>query len=170
MSPPCYPLGETTQVAPPVAPGPAKTLLQVLWARLESCLYQHLRVVLERDSLPFLEYPACHKVVVIWIKFPPLPGLVAEIVKELFVFYNAGTVGDGSSRDARHSPICMHCCSVEVSSLKIKHSKPNALERAHPIVALETLAGSNSANLRLCFEWSNNPLEDSRRPHHLQRR
>ena len=170
MSPPSYPLGETTQVTPPVAPGPAKTLLQVLWALLKCCLYQRLRVVLKRDSPPFLDYPPCYKVVVICIKFPPLPGLVAETFKELFVFYNAGTVGDSSSREARHGPIYMvHCCTVEISSFEIKRSKeaPNALAPVPSIVALETLAGSNSANLRLCFEWSNHPLKDSRRPIHV---
>lgn len=146
-------------VAAPVAPSPARTLIEELDAILQSRLNLTLGLILD-PGLPLVaDEPASDKVVVVGIENVLTPALGFEALEEGLARQDLGTIGASAARHAGGAAV--HVVSsrdLKVSALNVGGTKP-VVDPGLPVtlgLAADALACADTTNLGV-FEGCEDP-------------
>lgn len=150
---------QTGPVTPPVAPCPARTLIEEFGAVLERRLDLALGMVLN-PSLPLVSnQPPSHEVVVVGIEDVPSPFFILKVSQETVALQNLGPVGARASGHARRPAVDVVCRrNLKIPPLNIGCTQPVENTRHDISVndALHPLARSDSTH-PVVFKWCKKP-------------
>lgn len=161
-----------SQIAPPIASGPASALLQETRVVLEGSQHLRLRVVLHISFPTMRNHPAGDKVIIVGVELvlPPPPLLIGESVSEALILQDSRPIRNRASRHAGKATVHMgRCAAVEVPALQVQGAEeaPDALGEGGLASAAEALAGDDAAVLLVLFERSQDPGEEGAGPAHV---
>lgn len=157
---------EAGPVAPPVAAGPARALVQELCAVLQGGLDLALLLVLD-PGLPLVAYkPASDKVVVVGVENVRTPLLCLEALEEVVAGEDLGPISAGAAGHARGATVdVVGGGDLKVAALNVRRAQPveDAGREGTLPHALDPLASTDTAHLGV-FERSQDPGHQSGRP------
>jgi hypothetical protein len=159
---------QARQVASPVAPGPAKALVQELPIVLERGLDFALGMVLHVRLPAVGDHPAGDEVVVVRVELilTEPPFLVGEASGELFVLQDVRAIGHGATGHARHPAIHVRGCrTVKVAPFEVQSAEEavDSLRDGGRLGSSKPLAGHDATKL-VVLKGSQHPQERLARP------
>ena len=157
---------QTSPVAPPIASGPPRALVEELGAGFERRLNLAFGVVLH-PRLPLVgDQPPRHVIVVVGVEDVLAPFLILETVEEIVALENLGAVRASATRHARGSAIdVVGSRDLKVAPLNVGCAEP-VVDAGHQVAVhtLHALAGSDASHPLVILKRRQDPGHERRRP------
>lgn len=157
---------QTGPIAPPIASGPPRALVEEFGAGLERRLNLAFRVVLH-PRLPLVgDQPPRHVVVVVGVEDVLAPFLVLEAVEEIVALENLGAVRASATRHARGSAVdVVGGRDLKVAPLNVGCAEP-IVDAGHKVAVhtLHALAGPDTSHPLVILKRRKDPGHERRRP------